>query len=32
MHSGKTIDGVIVLFDAGGNVVDVSNVDRVTLQ
>lgn len=32
MHSGKTLDGVIVLFDAGGNVVDVSNVDRVVIQ
>jgi len=30
--SGMTIDGVVVLFDGGGNLVDVSNVARVTVQ
>ena len=30
--SGMTIDGVVVLFDGGGNVVDVSNVSRVEVQ
>ena len=27
---GKTLDAIVVLFDASGNVVDVSNVARVT--
>ncbi len=30
--SGMTLDAVVVLFDATGTVVDVSNVDRVTVQ
>jgi len=30
--SGMTIDGVVVLFDGGGNIVDVSNVARVDVQ
>jgi len=29
--AGMQIDAVAVLFDAGGNIVDVSNVDRVTV-
>ena len=31
-HQGKTVDAVVVLFDANDNVVDVSSVDRVTIQ
>ena len=30
--SGTTLDAVVILFDATGTVVDVSNVDRVTVQ
>ena len=30
--SGQTFDAVVILFDATGNIVDVSNADRVTLQ
>ena len=29
---GSTLDAVIILVDANGNYVDVSNVDRVTVQ
>jgi hypothetical protein len=30
--SGLSLDAVVVLFDATGSIVDVSNVDRVTVQ
>ncbi|MEM7205704.1 MAG: hypothetical protein AAF628_35955 [Planctomycetota bacterium] len=30
--SGRSLDGVVVLFDAAGNVADVSNVDREAIR